>query len=178
MQRRLVMIVVFALAAVGVVTASAYAYFGPPPPDAPPGSVGFKGAVLAGIEPAAAPGYQLVMAESVFEPGAYVTMHTHPTAIVVCVQSGALGFEIQHGGATITRAEANGTPAASEPLALNSAVVLNSRDCVTFDEFAAHTTHTGWNESDGPTVLWEARLLKVGSPFTTFLNDEGTPVTP
>ena len=40
-----------------------------------------------------------------------------------------------------------------------------------------HTSHTGWNASDGETVLVEARLVKTGEPFTTFIDAQGTPVT-
>jgi hypothetical protein len=167
------------MAAIGLLLAISIgvaAQGGPPPADAPPGSVGFQGAVLGGIDPVAAPGYRLVLAESVFEPGAYVTSHFHPTAIVVCVQSGALGFAIQHGMATISRPSPAGTPAATEPLAVNTEIVLQPRECVSFDHFAAHTSHTGWNASDEPTVLFEARLLKIDEPFTTFIDAEGTPV--
>ena len=45
-----------------------------------------------------------------------------------------------------------------------------------FEEFAAHTEHTGWNASDGTTVIWETRLLKIGEPYTTFLDEQGTQV--
>ncbi len=167
----------FTVIAAAVLLIAATAYAGPPPADAPPGSVGFKGMALAGVEPAAAPGYRLVMAESVFDPGAYVTRHFHPTAIIVCVKSGALGFAIQDGSATITRGAEMGTTPVAETLALNTNTVLQPRDCVTFDEYTDHTSHTGWNESDEPTVLWEARLLKIDAPFTTYLNAEGTPVS-
>ncbi len=143
-----------------------------PPPEATPGAVGFQGAIIGGIDPAVIPGYRLAMAESVFEPGAYVTQHTHPTAIVVCVQSGALGFAIQQGTASITRSGVEG----AETLALNTEIVLEPRDCVAFDHFAEHTAHTGWNAGDEQTVLWEARLLKTDEPFTVFVNDQGTPV--
>jgi hypothetical protein len=177
MHRRAIVFAGFVVALLGVVTASALAQGGPPPADAEPGAVGFQGMALAGIDPAVAPGYRLVMAESVFAPGAYVTSHVHPTAIVVCVQSGALGFAIQHGSATVTRGTGMGTPTVPEPLALDTEVVLQPRDCVAFDHFAQHTAHTGWNASDGPTVLWEARLLKTDEPFTTFVDAEGTPVT-
>ena len=59
----------------------------------------------------------------------------------------------------MTRGGTGATPEATEPLALNTEVVLEPRDCVAFDHFAAHTEHTGWNAGDGPTVLWEVRLL-------------------
>jgi hypothetical protein len=147
-----------------------------PPPDAEPGSVGFQSAILGGIDSAVASGYRLVLAEVVLEPGAYATSHTHPTAIVVCVQSGALGFALQHGAATVTRSAGAGTPAPTEPLAPGGEVMLQPRDCIAFDHFAAHTAHTGWNAGEGQTVLWEARLFKIDEPFTTFLDELGTPV--
>ena len=152
--------------------ASALAQSGPPPPDATPGAVGFQGGILGGVDPAVTPGYRLAMAESVFEPGAYVPQHTYPTAIVLCVQSRALGFAIQQGTASITR----GGGEEAETLELDTAIVLEPRDCVSFDHFAVHTAHTGWNVSDEQTVLWEARVLKTDEPFTVFLNDQGTPV--
>jgi hypothetical protein len=168
--------VVGSVALLGAVGLGVGARGAQPPPDATPGSVGFQSALLGGIDSAVAPGHRLVLAEVVLEPGAYATSHTHPTAIVVCVQSGALGFSLQHGTATVSRAQGAGTPAAEEPLAVGPEVVLQPRDCVAFDHFAAHTAHTGWNASDGPTVLWEARLVNPDEPYTTFLDAEGTPV--
>ncbi len=164
------------LALLGTVGVGAIARGAQPPPDATAGSVGFQTSILGAADPAAAPGHRLVLAEVVLEPGAHATSHTHPTAIVVCVQSGALGFSLQHGTATVTRAQGAGTPAAGEPLAVGSDVVLQPRDCVAFDHFAEYTAHTGWNASEEPTVLWEARLLKVDEPFTTFVDSKGTPV--
>ncbi len=149
-----------------------------PPPDATPGAVGFQGAILAAIDTSVAPGYQLQLAQSVFEPGAYVTSHIHPTAIVVCVQSGALGFALQHGSATVTRGAEAGAEATTEPLLPGAEIVLEPLDCVSFDHFAAHTSHTGWNASDGQTVLIEARLAEMGAPYTVFLDALGTPVAP
>jgi hypothetical protein len=165
---------VILLALVGATWAGANARNAQVPPEATPGAVGFTGTILGGVDVTVAPGYRLAMAESVFAPGAFVTLHTHPTAIVVCVTSGALGFAIQHGEAWITRGGAE----EAELLELNTDVVLEPRDCVSFDHFAAHTSHTGWNASDGETVLMEARLLKTDEPFTTFINEAGTPVAP
>ncbi len=67
-------------------------------------------------------------------------------------------------------------PEATEPLAVGADIVQDPRDCVALDEFAAHTQHTGWNASDGTTVIWETGLLKNGEPYKTFLNELGTPV--
>ncbi|MDP9359721.1 MAG: cupin domain-containing protein [Chloroflexota bacterium] len=161
---------------VGLIATGALARSAQPPPNATPGSVGFGNVALGGIDPVVAPGYRLEMRENTFAPGAYVTRHTHPTAIIVCVQSGALGFAIQAGAATVTRGGTGATPEATEPLAVGVDIVLEPRDCVAFDEYAAHTEHTGWNASDGTTVVWETRLLKMGEPYTTFLDAQGTPV--
>jgi hypothetical protein len=154
-----------------------YARGNQPPTDATPGAVGFQGAILAAIDTSVAPGYQLQLAQSVFQPGAFVTSHIHPTAIVVCVQSGALGFALQHGAGTITRGAEAGADPVTEALLPGNDIVLEPRDCVSFDHFAQHTSHTGWNASDGETVLVEARLVKTGEPFTTFIDAQGTPVS-
>lgn len=173
-------ITVLAAAAVvglsGLVGVGVLAQGGPPPPDATPGAVGVGGAVLGGIDPVAAPGYRLEVSETEWAAGAYVTMHTHPTANVVCVQAGALGFSLQQGAASVTRAGDGERPESTEQLALDAEVVLDPRDCVIFDQYAAHTVHTAWNASDGPTRLWAADLYEIGKPFTTFVDERGTPV--
>ena len=176
MARTPFMLPVVVVALLALLGTSALAQGGPPPPDATPGAPGVTGGPLGGVDASVAPGYRLVMAETVFAPDSYVTQHTHPTAIVVCVQSGALGFAIQAGTATVTRSETQGTPEAAEQLALNTDVVLEPRDCVAFDEFAEHTVHTAWNASADTTVIWEARLVKTDEPFTTFVDAMGTPV--
>jgi predicted metal-dependent enzyme (double-stranded beta helix superfamily) len=147
-----------------------------PPPDATPGAVGITGVPLGAVDPVAAQGYRLQVVELTWEPGAYATRHFHPTALITCVQEGALGFILEHGAATLTRGGTADAPGKPEPLALNTEVILQPRDCIAFDEFAAHMEHTGWNASDGPTVLWEARLLDPDQPFTTYVNAMGTPV--
>ncbi len=176
MRRFPVVLALILVALVGLIATGALAHSAQPPPDATPGSVGFGNVALGGIDPVVAPGYRLEMRENTFAPGAYVTRHTHPTAIVVCVQSGALGFAIQAGAATVTRGGTGATPEATERLEVGVDIVLEPRDCVAFDEYAAHTEHTGWNASDGTTVIWETRLLKIGEPYTTFLDEMGTPV--
>jgi hypothetical protein len=165
------------VALLGVMATSALAQQGgPPPPDATPGAVGVSGPVLGEIDTAVAPGYRLRMVETVFAPGAQVTPHTHPTAIIVCVQSGALGFAIQEGAATVMRGGTGDSPEATEPLELDTEIVLEPHDCVAFDEFTMHTVHSAWNASDETTVLWEALLVKSDEPYTTFVNAMGTPV--
>lgn len=149
---------------------------GPPPADATPGARGIGGAMLGAVEPTAAPGYRLQMTELVWAPGAYATSHSHPLAQVACVQSGALGMSIQQGATTVLRGGAGPTPESAETLPLDTEVVLGPRDCVAYDDFAAHTVHTAWNASDETTILWMADLVKIGEPYTTYVNAEGTPV--
>ncbi|MGD9856619.1 MAG: hypothetical protein AB7G88_00470 [Thermomicrobiales bacterium] len=163
--------VLLSLAATGV-----FAQNGPPPSDVTPGAADVTTVVLGGIDVAVAPGYRLVVAEVVIAPGGYVTRHIHASAIVVCVQSGSLGFTIHTGAATVTRGGTGAEPEATEPLEPNVEVVLEPRDCVSFDQFATHTEHTAWNAGDEPTVLTSTRLLKVDEPFTTFVDAQGTPV--
>ena len=175
-MRRHAFVLTFVVAVLGLAAASAPAQGAPPPPGATPGAVGTSALTLAVIDPAVAPGYRLAVVELTWEPGAYATRHSHPTALVTCVQEGALGFLLHEGAATLTRAGTAATPEAAQPLAPDAEVVLGPRDCIAFDEFASHMEHTGWNAGDGPLVLWEARLLKVGEPFTTYVNEQGTPV--
>jgi hypothetical protein len=116
------------------------------------------------------------MTELGWAPGAYATSHTHPLAQVACVVSGALGMTLQQGAATITRGGAGTTPETTEPMALNTEVVLEPRDCVAYDEFATHTVHTVWNASTQTTRIWMADLVEIGEPYTTFVNALGTPI--
>jgi hypothetical protein len=176
MLRSVFVLLLAFLGSLGHITARVLAQGGPPPPDATPGSVGFSSVTLGGIEPASAPGYRMEVREITWEPGAYATRHFHPSTIIFCVAEGALGFAIQRGAATLTRGGTADAPGMPEPLTLNTAVVLQPRDCMAFDQFAAHNEHTGWNVSDGPTVLWQADLLQTGEQYTTYVDAKGTPV--
>ena len=175
-MRRLAMVLTFALGFASLLAATALAQSGRPPADATPGAVGITGVPLGAIDPVAAPGYQLQVVELTWDPGAYATRHFHPTALITCVGGGALGFVLQHGAATLTRGGTADAPGEPEPIAIDTEVILEPRDCVAFDEFASHMEHTGWNAGDGPLVLWEARLLDPEQPFTTYVNEMGTPV--
>jgi hypothetical protein len=147
-----------------------------PPADATPGAVEITSVPLGALDPATAPGYRLQVVELTWGPGAYATRHFHPTALITCVQEGTLGFVLHRGEAMLTRGGTADAPGSPEPLELETEVVLEPRDCIAFDEFASHMEHTGWNASEGTTVLWEARLLDPNQPFTTYVNDLGTPV--
>jgi predicted metal-dependent enzyme (double-stranded beta helix superfamily) len=147
-----------------------------PAANATPGAVGVSGVPLGAIDPVAAQGYRLQVVELTWEPGAYTTRHFHPTALITCVQQGSLGFVLQHGAATLTRGGTADAPGEAEPLALDTEVTLQPRDCIAFDEFADHMEHTGWNAGNDTLILWEARLFDPDQPFTTYVNDAGTPV--
>jgi hypothetical protein len=165
-----IMVLMFSLIAAGALAQ------GRPPADATPGAVGISGVPLASLPPVAAPGYRLDVVELTWAPGAYATRHFHPTALITCVQAGALGFVLQAGAASLTRGGTAAAPGTAEPVPLETEVILAPRDCLAFDEFAAHMEHSGWNAGDGPLVLWEARLLDPKQPFTTYVNELGTPV--
>jgi hypothetical protein len=160
----------------GLLTVVAYAEERPAA-DATPGDVGVSGVPLGAIDPVAAPGYQRQVVELTWAPGAYTICHFHLTALITCVQEGSLGFALQHGSATLTHGGTADAPGDPEPLTLNTEIVLEPRDCIAFDEFASHMEHTGWNAGVGPLILWEARLLDPEQPFTTYVNDLGTPVS-
>jgi hypothetical protein len=176
MRQFVVALSLFLIGVLGIIGAPVLAQRERPPADATPGAVGITGVPLAGLEPAAAPGYRLEVVELTWEPGAYATRHFHPTALITCVEQGALGFVLQHGTATLTRGGTADAPGSAEPLELDTEVVLEPRDCISLDEFASHMEHTGWNASEGTTVLWEARLLDPEQPFTTYVDAMGTPV--
>jgi hypothetical protein len=141
----------------------------------PPGAVGISAAVLGAIDPVAAPGYELQLFRSEWAPGSTINTHNHPGALVSCVESGQLHFEIQTGAASLIRAHGAGTPTAPEAIAPNQPIVYGPGDCVAFDQDAADTVHTAWNDGSAPAVLWEAHLYRAGKPATTFTNEQGTP---
>lgn len=148
----------------------------PPPADTTPGASGVSVVVLSGLDPAHAGGQGLEMREFTWEPGAYVTPHTHPAAFIICTQSGALGFSIQSGAAVVTRSTGIGTPTAAEPMAVGTDVVLAPRDCVAVDQTERGTIHTAWNASDGPTITIETYLFDRTLPGRTFVNAQSTPL--
>ena len=174
-MRRALFGVAFIMVVLSLMTAGVLAQSGPPA-DATPGAVGITGVPLGGLDPVAVPGYRFEVVELTWEPGAYATRHSHPTALITCVQEGALGFLLEHGAASVIRGGTADAPGSPEPLELDTEVILEPRDCIVFDEFASHMEHTGWNASERTTVLWEARLLDPEQPFTTYVNEMGTPV--
>jgi hypothetical protein len=141
----------------------------------PQGAVGITAAVLGAFPVTAAPGYELQVFRSEWEPGSSINTHTHPGALVSCVESGELTFAIQTGAATVIRAHGAGTPPPTEALAPDQPVTYGAGDCVAFDEDAVHTVHTAWNAGSDPVILWEAHLYRTGTAATTFTDAQGTP---
>ena len=119
-------LVAFVAVVLNLVTAGAVAQ-SRPPADATPGAVGISGVPLGAVEPVAAPGYRMEIVELTWEPGAYASRHFHPTALITCVQEGALGFVLQHGAATLTRGGTADAPGSPEVLELDAEVVLEPR---------------------------------------------------
>ena len=60
-------------------------------------------------------------------------------------------------------------------MAIDAEVVIQPRDCVAYDEFAAHTVHTVWNAGEETTVIWTAGLVEEDAPYTTSVGEAGTP---
>jgi len=176
MSRKPLALTVFAVSLlVLAIAASTLAQGGPPPPDATPGAPGVAAVVLSGLDPAAAPGRGMEMREFTWEPGSYVTPHTHPAAFIICVEEGALGFSIGSGAAVVTRAGSDGAEATSEQMEVGVEVVLEPRDCVAVDD-APPVIHTAWNASDQTTVTIETYLFARDEPGRTFVDADGTPI--
>ena len=135
----------------------------------PVGNVGLTSVVLARMAPAAAPGQELQLVRVAVAPGATVSAHTHPGAVVLCLESGAPVFGVTEGTVTMTRAATAATPEAAETLAAGAETELQPGDCLAFE--ATETVHTLRNPG-GPAVIWQAQLYALGEPPTTFL---GTP---
>jgi quercetin dioxygenase-like cupin family protein len=177
MLRRPFTLVPVSVALLGLLVTGVLAQGGPPPADAEPGAPGISFVTLSGLDPVAAGGQGLEMREYTWEPGSYVTAHTHPAAFIVCVTSGAVGFSIQSGAAVVTRGgNTAATPSAAEPMAVGDEVVLEPRDCVAADDAAGRTIHTVWNASDETSITIETYLFDRNLPGRTFVDAMGTPI--
>jgi quercetin dioxygenase-like cupin family protein len=176
MKRKPIATLVLATAILALaVAAGALAQSGPPPADATPGVTGISNVVLSGLDPVVADGYGMDMREFTWEPGSFITPHTHPAAFIICVQDGAVGFSIQSGAAVVTRGGTADSVAGAEPMAVGDEVVLEPRDCVAVDE-EPRTIHTVWNAGNETAVTIETYLFARDEPGRTFVNAEGTPI--
>lgn len=148
-----------------------------PPADAEPGAPGISFVALGGLDPVVAGGYGMEMREYTWEPGSYVTPHTHPAAFIICVTNGAVGFSLQSGATVVTRAgDSAATPAAAEPLAAGGEVVLEPRDCVAVDESPGGAIHSVWNASEEMSTTIETYLFDRSKAGRTFVDAQGTPI--
>jgi hypothetical protein len=163
---------------IGMIGASVMAQGGPPPADAEPGSPGISFVVLSELQPAAAGGLVMDMRRYTWEPGSYVTPHTHPAAaFIVCVEVGSVGFSIQSGAAVVTRpGDGDDMNMVAEPMAPGDEVVLEPGECVAADELADSTIHTVWNVSDEVSTTIETYLYDREQPGRIFVDEHGTPV--
>ena len=134
-----------------------------PPTGAPP-SVGVGGGPLGSGQPEAAPGHALSLRRGVFEPGGYVSLHHHPGALVLYVESGSLVYPVSEGIAIVTRAATNGTPGPTEEIGPGTVATLNPGEAV-FEQGVVHTTV---NEGNEPAVVLIAALAATGQPFTLY----------
>src|SRR3712207_5126105 len=109
------LIALVAFSALGFVTARTAAQEGTPAA-APAGAVGVTIEVRGSGTPDAASDHQLGLRRLTFAPGATIATHHHPGALVLTVESGALGYTLQEGDVTLVRAATNGTPGPTEQL--------------------------------------------------------------
>src|SRR5262249_4717529 len=99
--------------------------------------VGFMPQLLASGLPAIAPGKVLGLYRVTFAPGGFVTLHAHPGASLIYVESGTLGYTLQRGQATLTRAAAAGTPGPTEQLTPGVEVLAQPGDSL-FEQQGVH----------------------------------------
>jgi quercetin dioxygenase-like cupin family protein len=156
-------VVLVALSALGLVTARTTAQESTPVA-APAGAVGVTIEARGSGTPDAAPEHQLGLRRVVFAPGGVIHNHHHPGALVLTIESGALGYTVQEGDVTVVRAATNGTPGPAEQLEVGVEVILNPGDAL----FEQSVVHSARNASDGETVVWVASVIEAGQPFTVF----------
>ena len=124
-------------------------------------------ALSAGL-PQAAPRQRLVLSRLTVEPGGIGPAHVHPGMTVAYVETGALGWTILQGAATVTRADGT-VEQVTEP---GTEVVLGEGDAVAYDGYVAHGAR---GAADYPTVVLNARLVEAEKPMIIPTNDQGTP---
>ena len=134
------------------------------PVAAPAGAVGVTIEARGSGTPDAAPEHQLGLRRVVFAPGGVIHTHHHPGALVLTVESGALGYTVQEGNVSVVRAATNGTPGPTEQLTPGVEVILNPGDAL----FEQSVVHSARNASDGETVVWVASVIEAGQPFSVF----------
>ena len=118
--------------------------------------------------PEAAPGRRLVLSRLTLEPDGLGPAHLHPGMTVAYVETGALGWTLLLGSATVTRSDGT-MEQMTEP---GREVVLGEGDAVAYDGYVAHEAR---GAADYPSVVLNARLVEEDKPMIIPTNDQGTP---
>jgi mannose-6-phosphate isomerase-like protein (cupin superfamily) len=135
-----------------------------------PPTSGVGGGGLSSGLPDVAPGYLLTLRRGVFEPDGYVSLHHHPGALALWIESGELTYVVSSGTAQVTRAAQDGTPGPTEQIGPGMQTILRAGDAV----FEQGVMHVSRNEGAEPVVLWIAALAAADQPLTVF--EQATPV--
>ena len=137
----------------------------------PTGPVGVTGELLGVGQPTTTPGMELSLRRITFAPGGLLPPHSHPGALIVYVESGTWGHTALGGTAQLMRATAGGTPVAAEEVEIGTEMILTAGDALYVEDPQDDVRNAG--EDD--VVVWVAGLTRIGEPFTTLMDDMGTP---
>ncbi len=137
------------------------------PTPSPTGATGTTAALMGVGQPVAAPGLELSLRRITIAPGGRVPAHSHPSALVIFVESGSMGYTTLGGTAQLTRAATVGTPTPAEAMPVGTEVILSPGDWL----FAEDPQGDVRNAGDDDMVLLISGLTRVGEPFTTFMTD-------
>ena len=113
-------------------------------------------------QPTAADGQELKLLRVTFAPGGSIGMHTHPGALTLSIESGALTYAVVDGEADVVRASSDGTPAPPERLTSGDETILRPGDWL----FEQGIVHSARNEGTEPTEVLIAGLMTAGEAFT------------
>jgi hypothetical protein len=119
--------------------------------------------------PSLAPDYTLELDRFYWLPGFAMAPHTHTDeSDLFVILSGELGWTMQQGEATITRAPVNGVPGAVEMLKPGTEAVLRAGDSMAVD-FATGAVHSARVIGDAPAVFLDAGIIDPEKAHTVFL---------
>ncbi|CAN5565047.1 hypothetical protein BH23CHL4_BH23CHL4_25650 [soil metagenome] len=133
------------------------------PAATPAGPVGISATLMGTGQPASAPGLELSLRRITIAPGSGIPPHSHPGALVIFVEAGTWGYTALGGTIQLTRAAAEGTPAAVEDMPMGTEVILNPGDWL----FVEDPEDDIRNAGEDDVVLFVAGLTRIGEPFTT-----------
>ena len=127
---------------------------------------GVSGGAIGEGNPSVAADHTLSLRRAVFEPNGYVSMHHHPGALILYVESGELSYKIEEGEVEVVRAGTvgEGTPPPTESYGPGDTLVLGAGDWL-FEEGVIHDAR---NTGSEPAVVWLSALVESGVDFTQF----------